>query len=176
MSAQNSNPNDNKKGEKDESLSKPQATQAPTDVPLNPNTEVVVKPVKTKIKSTHTERHEERKGQKLTVEEKRLETEASMILEMQEQDRQLVDFKSKTKEITEAAKAGKLKEVVEKTKKPSSSSAAEREREGRDEATLMLIERIKKETEQEQKLQADVKIGAPHWRRRSDHILWSPWV
>ena len=98
-----------------------------------------------------------RKRQKLTAEEKRLEREASMILEMQEQERQLADFKSKTKEITEAAKARKLKEVVEKSKKPSSSSAAEREREGRDEATLRLIERIRKETEQEQKIQTDVK-------------------
>ena len=30
LEAQNSNPNDNKKGEKDESLSKPQDAQAPT--------------------------------------------------------------------------------------------------------------------------------------------------
>ena len=60
LEAQNSNPNDNKKGEKDESLSKPQAAQAPTAVPLDPNTKVV-KTVKTKIKSTHTERHEKRK-------------------------------------------------------------------------------------------------------------------
>ena len=109
LEAQNSNPNDNKKGEKDESLSKPQAAQAPTVVPLNPNTEAV----KTKRKSTHTEKHEERKRQKLTAEEKRLEREAAMILEKQEHERKLADFKSKTKEITEAAKAGKLKEVVE---------------------------------------------------------------
>ena len=145
-----------KRGEKDESLSKPQAAQAPTIVPLNPNIETV-KPVKTKRKSTHTERHEERKRQKLTAEEKRLGREAAMILEKQEHERQLADFKSKTKEITEAAKARTLKEVVEKSKKPSSSSTVEREREGRDKSTLRLIERIRKETEQEQKLQADVK-------------------
>ena len=84
-----------------------------------------------------------------------------MILEKQEQERQLADFKSQTKEITEAAKAGKLKEVVEKYKKPSSSSEAEREREGRDEATLRLIERLRRETEQEMKLQTDVK-QEPH--------------
>ena len=52
---QNSNPNDNKKGEKDESLSKPQDdqskdVQAPTSGPSNPNTEAPIKPVKTKRK------------------------------------------------------------------------------------------------------------------------------
>ena len=123
LEAQNSNPDDNNKGEKDESLRKPQGAQTSTAVPLNPNTEAVL----TKRKSTHTEKHEERKGQKLTAEERRLEREATMILEKQEQERQLADFKSQTKEITEAAKAGKLKEVVEKSKQPSRSSAAERE-------------------------------------------------
>ena len=34
LEAQNSNPNDNKKGEKDESLSKPQVAQAPIDCSL----------------------------------------------------------------------------------------------------------------------------------------------
>ena len=87
-----------------------------TSDPLNPNTEAV-KPVKTKRKSTHTERHEERKRQKLTAEERRLEREATIILEKQEHERKLADFKSQTKEITEAAKAGKLKEVIEKSKK-----------------------------------------------------------
>ena len=53
LEAQNSTSNDNKKGEKDESLSKPQGdqskdVQAPTAGPLNPNSEVAVKPVKTK--------------------------------------------------------------------------------------------------------------------------------
>ena len=135
LEAQNSNPNDNKKGEKDESLSKPQVdrstsaqAQAPTVGPLNPNSEAA-KPVKSKRKSTHTERHEKRKRQKLTAEERRLEREAAMILEKQDQERKLVDFKSSTKEITEAAKVGKLKEVIENSKKPSSSSAAERDRE-----------------------------------------------
>ena len=66
LEAQNSNPNDNKKGEKDESLSKPQAdqskdVQAPTANPSNPNTEAAIKPVKIKRKRTHSERHEKRK-------------------------------------------------------------------------------------------------------------------
>ena len=56
-----------------------------------------------------------------------------------------------------SAKAGKLKEIIEKTKKPSSSSVAEKEREGMDEATLRLIEIVRRETEQEQKLQTDIK-------------------
>ena len=54
------------------------------------------------------------KRQKLTAEEIRLQREASMILEKQDQERKLVDFKTSTKEITEAAKAGKLKEIIEK--------------------------------------------------------------
>ena len=89
LEAQNSNPNDNKKGEKDESLSKPQAdqskdVQAPTVGPSNPNIEATIKPVKTKRKSTPTERHEERKRQKLIAEERRLKREATMILEKQD--------------------------------------------------------------------------------------------
>ena len=85
LDAQNSNPNDNKKGEKDQSLSKSQANQhkdvqAPTSGPSNPNTEAAIKPIKTKRKSTHTERHEERKRQKLTAEERRLQRESTMIL------------------------------------------------------------------------------------------------
>ena len=66
LEAQNSNPNDNKKGEKYESLRKPQAgqskdVQAPTAGLSNPNIEAAIKPVKTKRKSTHTERHEKKK-------------------------------------------------------------------------------------------------------------------
>ena len=66
---QTSNPDDNKKGEKDESSSKPQ-TQKPEDVaggPSNPNieSEAAVKVPKRKRMSTHTQRHEERKRQRL---------------------------------------------------------------------------------------------------------------
>ena len=49
-----------------------------------------------------------------------------MILEKQDQERKLVDFKASTKEITEAAKAGKLKKVTEKSKRPGSSSVTEK--------------------------------------------------
>ena len=49
-----------------------------------------------------------------------------MILEKKDQERKLADFKTITKEITEAAKAGKLKEIIDKYKKTSSSSAAEK--------------------------------------------------
>ena len=48
-----------------------------------------------------------------------------MILEKQDQERKLVDFKASTKEIIEAAKAGKLKEIIKKSKKPSSSSVTD---------------------------------------------------
>ena len=49
LEAQNSNPNDNKKGEKDESLIKPHddqntEVQAQTAGPSNPNSEAIVKP------------------------------------------------------------------------------------------------------------------------------------
>ena len=69
----------------------------------------------------------------------------------------MADFKASTKEINKAAKAGKLKEIIEKSKKTSSSSVTDEEREGRDEATLRLIERIRKETEEEEKLMTYVK-------------------
>ena len=80
-----------------------------------------------------------------------------MILEKQDHERRLADFKASTKEITEVVKAGNLKEVIEKSKNPGSSSVTEKEREGKDEATLRLIERIRKETEEEEKLMTDVK-------------------
>ena len=92
--------------------------QAPTVGPSNRNTEVAIKHVKTKRKSTHTKRHEERKRQKLIAEERRLQREAAMILEKQDQERKLAEFKASTKEITKAAKAGKLKEIIEKSKSP----------------------------------------------------------
>ena len=101
LEAQNSNPNDKKKGEKDESLSKPQGdqpkdVQAPTAGPSNPNTEAAIKPVKTKRKSTHTERHEERKRQKLTAEERRLQREPTLLLEQQNEERKMADLKART--------------------------------------------------------------------------------
>ena len=80
-----------------------------------------------------------------------------MILAKQDQERKLADLKASTKEIIEAAKAGKLKEINEISKKPNSSSVDEQEREGRDEATLRLIEKIRRETKEEQKLQTNVK-------------------
>ena len=68
LAAQTSNPDDNKKGEKDESSSKPQA-QIPEDVggPSNPNVETdaaIAKAPKRKRMSTQTQRHEERKRQR----------------------------------------------------------------------------------------------------------------
>ena len=59
LEAQNSNPNDNKKGEKNESVRKPQddqniEVQAQTASPSNPNSEAVVKPPNRKRMSTQT--------------------------------------------------------------------------------------------------------------------------
>ena len=88
--------------------------QAPTAGPSDPNAEEAVKLPNKKMMSTQTQRHQERKKQKLTAEEKRREREAAMILEKQDQERKLADFKASTKEITEAAKAGKLKEIIKK--------------------------------------------------------------
>ena len=75
LAAQTSNPYDNKKGEKDESSSKPQS-QIPEDAtggPSNRNTEseVVVKAPKRKRMSTQTQRNEERKIQRQSAEERR---------------------------------------------------------------------------------------------------------
>ena len=157
LEAQTSNPDDNKKGDNNESSNKsqPQPTQQSRQVdtgPSNPNDEEVVKLPSRKRMSNQTQRHQERKKQKLSAEERRREREASMILEKQDQERKLADFKASTKEITEATKAGNHKEVIKKSKKPGSSSVTEKEREGKDEATLRLIERIRKETEEEEKL------------------------
>ena len=112
LEAQNSNPNDNKKGEKDKSLRKPQDNQS-TEVqaqiagPSNPKSEVVVKPSNRKRKSTQTERHDERKRQRPTSKERKREREAVMALEKKYQERKLVAFKASTKEIPEAAQASK---------------------------------------------------------------------
>ena len=93
--------------------------------------------------STQTQRHQERKRQKLSFEERKKEREASMILEHKDQEKKLANLKTSIKKITEAAKAGNLKEVIKNSKNPSSSSLTEEKRQGRDEATLGLIERIR---------------------------------
>ena len=69
----------------------------------------------------------------------------------------MADFKASTKAITKDAKDGNLKEVNKKSKKSGNSSITEKEREGGDEATMRLIERIRKETEEEEKLMTNVK-------------------
>ena len=74
-----------------------------------------------------------------------------MILEQQNQERTLADFKAKTKAITDAAKAGNIKEVIDKSMKLGSSLVTEVERVGNDEATLRLIEKTRKESEEELK-------------------------
>ena len=61
-----------KREEKDESLRKAQdnqstKVQAQTVVPSNPNSEAVIKPLNKKRMSTQTERHQERKKQKLQL-------------------------------------------------------------------------------------------------------------
>ena len=144
LEVQNSNTNDNKKGENDGSLRKPQDNQsieiqAQIADPSNPNSEAVVKPPNRKRISTQTERHEERKRQRKTVEERKREREATMALEKKDQERKLAVFKASTKEITEAAQAGNLKEVIEKSKQLVSTEVTEDETKGRDAATLKLI-------------------------------------
>ena len=75
LEAHTSNPDDNKKGEKDESSSKPQS-QIPEDTgdaggPSKPNTEAGIKSSKRKRMSTQTQRHEERKRQRQSAEKRR---------------------------------------------------------------------------------------------------------
>ena len=156
--AQTSNPNDNKKGEKDESLSKPQ-TQKPENAaggPSNPNieSEAAVKSTKRKRLSTQTQRHEKRKRQRLPAEERRREREASIILDKQEQEKTLADLKEKTQKIDEAVHVGNFKEIIDKSKQHVNT---EDQRRGRDEATLKLIEKLIREYEEEEKLKTDVK-------------------
>ena len=107
FAAQTSNPNDNKKGKNDEFSSKSQ-DQIPEDAsgPSNPNFEAVIKAPKSKRMSTHTQRHEERKGQRQSAEERRREREAVMILQKKEEEKILVDLKENTRNIIEAAQAG----------------------------------------------------------------------
>ena len=107
--------------------------------------------------STQTQRHEERKRQRQSTEERRREREAAMILQKQDQEKTLVDLKENTKKITEVAQAGKLKEVIDQSKQPVRTKVTEEERRGRDEATLKLIEELRKAVEEEEKLKTDVK-------------------
>ena len=104
-----------KRGRRIESLRKPQdnqtEVQAQTAGPSNPNSEAVVKPPNRKRMSTQTKRHQERKKQKLTAEERKREREATMIKEQQNQEKELADLRANTKKITEAVKTGNLKEV-----------------------------------------------------------------
>ena len=67
LEAQISNPNNNKKGEKDESLRNPQdnqstEVQAQTVGPSNPNAKEAVKLPNKKRMSTQTQRHQERES------------------------------------------------------------------------------------------------------------------
>ena len=120
-----------KKGEKNESSSKPQDPKPSKVVigPSNPNTEAeAVKAPKRKEMSTQTQRHEERKRQRQSAEERRREREASMILQKQDEDKKLADLKENTKKITEAAQTGNLKEVIEKSKQFVRTEVTEEER------------------------------------------------
>ena len=107
--------------------------------------------------STQTQTHEERKRQRKSAEKRRREREATMILEKQDQEKTLANLKENTKKITETARAGNLKEVIEKSKQPVRTQVTKEERRGRYEATLRLIEQIRKAAEDEEKLKTDVK-------------------
>ena len=80
-----------------------------------------------------------------------------MIKERHNQENELTDLRANTKKLIEATKAGNLKEVIETSKNPVSTSVTEEERRGKDEATLRLIERIRREVEEEEKMKTDVK-------------------
>ena len=66
--------------------------------------------------STQTQRHEERKRQRESAEERRQAREATMILEKQAEEKTLADLKKNTKKIAEVVQAGNLKEVIDKSK------------------------------------------------------------
>ena len=75
LESQTSNPNYNKKREKDESLRNSQNEQDHAAGPSNPNVqpEATVKPPNRKMMSTQTQRHQDRKRQKLSAEERKKE-------------------------------------------------------------------------------------------------------
>ena len=159
LEAQTLNPNDNKMGKKDESLSKPQDQYKEEAIgPSNPNTQSeAVKAAKRKRMSTHTQRHEERKRKKQAAKENRRERVAARLLEEEDQEKKLADLRAHMKEITNAAHVGNLKEVIQKSKNSVSTRVIEEEIRGRDEATLRLIEEIRREVEDEEKLKTNVK-------------------
>ena len=80
-----------------------------------------------------------------------------MIKEQQNQEKELDDLRANTKKITEAVKTGNLKEVMESSRKHDSTSVTKEEKRGKDEATLRLIEKIRREVEEEEKLKTNVK-------------------
>ena len=65
---------------------------------------------------------------------------------------------------------------METSRKHDNTSVTEEEKRGKDEATLRLIEKIRREVEEEEKLKTDVKQEPITERRSGDHIIWSPWV
>ena len=69
----------------------------------------------------------------------------------------MVDLKKNTKKIVEAIQDGNLNKVIDKSKQPISTEVTKEERRGRDEATLRLIEQIRKVVEDVEKLKTDVK-------------------
>ena len=69
----------------------------------------------------------------------------------------MADLRANTKKITEAVKAENLKEVIESSREHDNTSVTEEEKKGKDEATLRLIEKIRSEVEEEEKLKIDVK-------------------
>ena len=117
----------------------------------------LLRPLKRKRMSTQTRRHDERKIRRQSTEKRRREREASMILEKQDQKKTLAELNENTKKITEAAQARKLKKIIDQSKHPVRPKVTEDKRRGRDEATLKLIEEIRKAVEEEEKLKTDVK-------------------
>ena len=65
----------------------------------------------------------------------------------------MADLRKNTKEIVDVVQAGNLKEVIEKSKTPVNSE----ENKGKDEATLRLIEHIRKADAEEAMQLAEVK-------------------
>ena len=68
-----------------------------------------------------------------------------MIKEQQNQEKELADLRANTKKISKSVKTENLKEVMESFTKHDSASVTEEEKRGKDEATLRLIEKIRRE-------------------------------
>ena len=85
-----------------------------------------------------------------------------MALAVQDEQRTLADLKKKTEEITRVVQARNLDEIIHKSKELVIKDVTEEEKKVKDEATLRLIEQIKRVEVEDAKTTSRGKIYAYH--------------